>query len=111
MFTASFIWQPGVYDVEFHRLNAILDELAKSLPDFLGVEIWVSADGDKRNATYYWRTMETLKLFATHPTHQEAKRQYGKWYNGYHIVISEVIRTYGDNAFAHITPNDRKIAA
>lgn len=110
MFSASFIWEPGVYDAEFHRLNAILDGLARSLPGFLGVEFWQTADGHRKNATYYWDNLDTLKLFSAHPSHQEAKRQYAQWYNGYHIVISEVLRSYGDGAFAHITPNDRKSA-
>lgn len=111
MLTASFIWEPGVYDAEFHRLNAILDDLARSLPGFLGVDLWQSADGRRKNATYYWDNFDTLKLFSVHPSHQEAKRQYARWYNGYHIVISEVLRSYGDGSFSHITPNDRESAA
>ncbi|MFP5375092.1 MAG: antibiotic biosynthesis monooxygenase family protein [Gammaproteobacteria bacterium] len=107
MYSASFIWEPGVYDDEFHRLNGLIDSLAKSLPGFLGVESWQSADGKRRNAVYYWDSLDTLKQFSTHPTHQEAKRQYARWYNGYHIVVAEVVRSYGDGAFAHITPNGR----
>lgn len=38
----------------------------------------------------------------------EAKRQYQQWYKGFHIVISEVIRSYGDGALDHITPNARQ---
>lgn len=111
MFSASFIWEPGIYDAEFHRLNTILDDLARSLPGFLGVESWQSGDGRKKNAVYYWDNLETLKVFSVHPSHQEAKRRYAEWYNGYHIVISEVLRSYGDGAFPHMTPNDRKSAA
>ena len=46
-------------------------------------------------------------MFSVHPTHQEAKRQYARWYKGYYIVVSEVIRSYGDDNFPHITPNRR----
>lgn len=108
MYSASFIWEPGVYDAEFHRLNKAIDDVARSLPGFLGVDAWQSADASRKNAIYYWDSLDTLKVFSTHPTHLEAKRQYSKWYKGYHIVISEVLRSYGDDSFEHITPNERK---
>ena len=108
MFIASFIYSPGRYDEEFHRLNAIIDAVARSLPGFISAESWVSADGERRNATYYWNDLETLKTFSAHPVHQEAKRQYARWYEGYHIVISQLVRSYGDGSLAHATSNDRE---
>lgn len=108
MYCAMFIWEPGDYDAEFHRLNALIDEVARALPGYLGVESWQNADGSRRCAHYYWADLETLQAFASHPTHQEAKRQYARWYKAYHIVITEVLRSYGDSGFAHITPNQRK---
>jgi len=108
MYSAAFIFEPGQYDAEFHRLNTLIDSVARSLPGFLGVESWQSADGRRRNATYFWDNLDTLNTFSTHPAHEEAKRQYARWYNGYHIVISEVVRSYGDGAFAQITPNERQ---
>lgn len=108
MYSAAFIFKPGQYDEEFHRLNALIDSVARSLPGFIATESWQSADGKLRNATYYWQDLETLKVFSMHPAHQEAKRQYSRWYEGYHIVISQIVRSYGDGAFEHITPNDRK---
>lgn len=111
MYCASFIWEPGSYDSEFHRLNDMIDQIAQALPGFLGVESWQSADGSRKCANYYWSDLEALKEFSTHPTHQEAKRQYSRWYNGYHIVVSEVMRSYGDGSLLHITPNGRDRAA
>jgi hypothetical protein len=43
---------------------------------------------------------------SSHPTHVEAKREYAKWYRGYQIIIAEVVRSYGDGALEHFTPND-----
>jgi heme-degrading monooxygenase HmoA len=103
MYCVAFIWEPGDYDAEFHRLNAAIESLANAMPGFLGAEPWESADRTRRCVNYYWSDLETLKRFSDHPTHQEAKRQYKRWYKGYHIVVSEVIRSYGDNAFPHIT--------
>jgi heme-degrading monooxygenase HmoA len=107
VYCASFIWEPGSYDNEFHRLNELIGQVAQSLPGYLGVESWQTADGSRKCANYYWIDLESLKVFSVHPTHQEAKRQYSRWYNGYHIVISEVIRSYGDGKLSHITPDNR----
>lgn len=110
MFSAVFMWEPGVYDAEFHRLNSMLEEVARSMPGYLGVESWQTADGTRRNATYYWDSLDALQAFSLHPTHQEAKRQYSRWYSGYHIVVSEIVRSYGDGAFPHPTPDGRQSA-
>ena len=104
MISAAFIWEPGTYDAEFNELNALIEEAAISTPGFIGVESWCSEDGKRNNATYYWNSLESLKLLSVHPKHIEAKRRYSEWYNGYHVVISEVIKSYGDGAFSHVTP-------
>ena len=103
MYCASFIWEPGTYDAEFDRLNKAINDVAQSLDGFLGSESWQSPDGSKRCVNYYWSDMETLRVFSVHPIHQEAKKQYSRWYKGYHIVISEVLRSYGDGQLLHIT--------
>jgi heme-degrading monooxygenase HmoA len=103
MYCASFIWEPGTYDAEFHRLNELIGRVARSFDGFLGSESWHSADGSRRCATYYWSDLKTLEAFSIHPTHQEAKRQYSRWYKGYQIVISEIVRSYGDGRLLHVT--------
>lgn len=107
MYSAAFIFKPGVYDDEFHRLNDLIDQAAQSNEGFLGAETWYSKDGDILNATYYWDSLDALNEFSRNPHHLEAKKQYSRWYDGYHIVVSEVIRSYGDEKIAHFTPNDR----
>lgn len=107
MYMVSFIFEPGDYDARFHELNALIDAAARASPGYLGAESWRSADGKRANATYYWSSLETLREFSAHPKHLEAKRQYRNWYRGYHIVIAEVVRSYGDGNFNHVTPNAR----
>lgn len=107
MFSAAFIFEPGNYDERFDELNALIGTAAQATPGYLGAESWRSPDGSRANATYYWESLESLREFSQHPTHVEAKREYQRWYHGYHIVISEVVKSYGDGAFAHFTPNSR----
>ena len=103
MYSAAFIYQAGEYNDDFHALNDAIDQIARASDGFLAAESWVSADGATRNATYYWADLETLKAFSSHPKHLDAKRQYQRWYSGFHVVISQVIRSYGDGAIQHVT--------
>ena len=107
MYSVDFIFEPGDYDERFHELNAIIDDAARATPGYLGVDSWRSPDGRLRNAKYYWKTLDALRAFSQHPQHLQAKRDYQKWYRGYHIVIAQVIKSYGDGAFAHLTPNEK----
>ena len=107
MYSAAFIYQAGEYDADFHALNDAINQIARGSSGFLGSESWVSADGVTRNVTYYWADLETLQAFSKHPKHLEAKRQYGRWYSGFHVVVSQVIRAYGDGGVRHITARGR----
>ncbi len=111
MYTASFIFEPGTYDDKFFALDALIQTAAEATDGYLGQESWKSADGTKVNAIYYWDSQESLKAFSSHPKHLEAKGQYLKWYKSFHIVVSEVLRSYGDGRLAHITPNQRARAS
>ena len=108
MYIAAFNFEPGTYDARFHELNALIDAAARATPGFIGAESWRSTDGRRANATYYWTTLEALRAFSSQPKHIEAKREYRKWYRGYQIVISQVVRSYGDGAYEHFTPNERE---
>ena len=107
MYSAAFIFEPGTYDDRFLALDAKIEAVAAANPGYLGRETWQSADGLKFNATYYWADLDSLREFSADSHHLEAKRDYQRWYKGFHIVISEVIRSYGDGALGHITPNQR----
>ncbi|MFH1600277.1 MAG: DUF4188 domain-containing protein [Pseudomonadota bacterium] len=102
MYIAAFHWLPGHYDEQFHRLNAEIDAVSRANPGFIGVESWQSADGARRCATYYWRDLESLQAFSVAPAHLVAKREYARWYDGYQIVISQVVRSYGDQRMPHL---------
>lgn len=103
MYSAAFMWEPGTYDAEFNELNQLIEDAANAIPGFLGVENWSSEDGTRKNAVYWWRDLESLQALVRHPKHIEAKRRYAQWYQGYHVVISQVVKAYGDKAFEHVT--------
>lgn len=107
MLSASFIFTETDLDADFFRLDAMIAEAAEATPGFLGKENWIAPDGSRKNSVYYWRDKAALQAFSRHPRHQEAKRQYEKWYGGFHVVIAEVVKSYGDGALDHITPNGR----
>ncbi|MEL6746473.1 MAG: DUF4188 domain-containing protein [Pseudomonadota bacterium] len=107
MYTASFIFSERDLTEEFFALDAEIEQAALQTDGFLGKESWTAADGSKRNSVYYWRDLAALGQFAKHPRHLEAKRRYEEWYGGFHVVIAEVMRSYGDGALGHITPNER----
>lgn len=107
MYSAAFIFEPGLFDEKYYALDALIQAAAEATPGYLSQEVWKSGDGKRVNAIYYWSSLEALKVFSNHPKHLEAKRQYQQWYQGFHIVISQVLKSYGDGAFAHATPNER----
>ena len=102
MFSAQFIFKPSTYDDEFHRLDAEIEAYVATIDGYLGVERWVSPDQTTKNSIYYFETMAAVTELAKYPAHVEAKGQYQRWYDGYQIVISEVLRSYGDRAIESI---------
>jgi heme-degrading monooxygenase HmoA len=104
MYTATFIFAKGTFDDAFHRLDQEIAEMAKSIPGYLGEECWENATTGLVSNVYYWESLEALQQLMSHPKHLEAKARQGDWLAGYQVVISEVLRMYGDNKFGHQLP-------
>ena len=96
MICVQFIFKPGTYDDDFHRLDSQIDQYARSLPGFKKVETWQSSDGEIVNAVYYFEDRESLAQLSKFPLHREAQGQVSRWYDGYRIVVGEITATYGD---------------
>ncbi|MEL6682329.1 MAG: DUF4188 domain-containing protein [Pseudomonadota bacterium] len=109
MISASFIFTETDLDDEFFALDAMIAQAAEATPGFVGKENWVSTNGSTKNSIYYWADKASLAAFSAHPRHLEAKKKYMKWYGGFHVVISEVVKSYGDGAVRHLTPNNRPV--
>ena len=96
MICAQFVFQPGTYDDDFHRLDGEIDAYARSLPGYDHVELW-TAEGGLVNAMYYFDDQDSVAALARFPQHREAKGQVGRWYDSYRIIVTEVKATYGDD--------------
>jgi heme-degrading monooxygenase HmoA len=101
MYTATFTFAKGEYDDEFHLLDQAIAEVAKSIPGYLGEEAWENTGAGLISTVYYWDTLEALQQLIRHPKHIEAKERRAQWINGYHIVVAQVVRSYGDGGIAH----------
>jgi heme-degrading monooxygenase HmoA len=96
MFSATFIFAKKQYDEEFYALDAIIADVAKTIPGYLGEESWESAATGLVSNVYYWDSLAALQLLMQHPSHLLAKQNQAKWLDGYRVEISEILRTYGD---------------
>ena len=95
MHTTTFNFAKKQFDDEFHRLDATI-AAAKSLPGYLGEESWENTASSLVSNVYYWDSLAALQALIQHPTHLEAKAKQANWLAGYQVVISQVLRTYGD---------------
>jgi heme-degrading monooxygenase HmoA len=96
MYASTFIFKPGQFDNEFHRLDKQIADMARSIPGYLGEETWENPASGLVQNVYYWESEEALQQLITHPAHQEAKSKQAQWLDGYRVTISKVIREYGD---------------
>jgi heme-degrading monooxygenase HmoA len=107
MFSSTFIFAKRQFDDEFHRLDAAIAEAARSTPGYLGEESWENTSTGLISNVYYWESLEALQLLVEHPKHLEAKSNQEQWLAGYQIVISQVIRMYGDAKLGRLLPVTR----
>jgi len=101
VYTATFTFAPGEYDDEFHRLDQAIAEAARAIPGYLGEEAWENPSNGLVSNVYYWQTLEALQQLMDHPVHREAKARQARWLKGYHVVVTQVLRSHGDGGIAH----------
>ena len=112
MYSSSFIFAAKPFDDEFHRLDKIIAQAAKETPGYLGEEAWENAASGLVLNVYYWESLEALQALMQHPAHLEAKAAQANWLDGYQVIISEVVRTYGDGKLSQLPgsePKDRSL--
>ena len=109
MYSATFIFDKRQYDEEFYKLDYAIAELAKLSTGYLGEEAWENSETGCISNVYYWETLDGLNELMESPKHLEAKAAQSKWLNGYQIVISQVIRAYGDGTLPHPTSAFKRV--
>jgi heme-degrading monooxygenase HmoA len=102
MYSSTFIFATKQFDDTFHRLDQEIAKVAKTIPGYLGEETWENSASGLTSNVYYWQSLDALQMLIQHPAHLEAKAAQSNWLNGYQVIISEVIRTYGDGALEHL---------
>lgn len=101
MYAATFTFAKKQFDDEFHRLDQAIAAAAKALPGYLGEESWDNASTGLSCNVYYWESLEALQALMQHPTHLQAKAAQARWLDGYRVVVSQVLRSYGDAPWSH----------
>jgi heme-degrading monooxygenase HmoA len=104
MYCSTFIFAKKQFDESFHRLDQEIAAMAKSIPGYLGEEAWENASTGLVSNVYYWESLEAFQQLMQHPRHLEAKQAQGNWLAGYQVIISQVIRSYGDSKLSHLLP-------
>lgn len=101
MYTSTFTFAKGQFDDEFHAVDNVIAQIARSIPGYLGEESWENPATGLISNVYYWETMDALQELMEHPTHIAAKQRQANWLKGYQVVIAQVIRSYGDGGIPH----------
>lgn len=101
IYTSTFTFAMGEVSDEFHTLDKTIADVAKSTPGYLGEEAWENPSLGLISNVYYWDSMEALQVLMKHPSHLEAKRRHAEWLKGYHVVIAQVLGSYGDRGIVH----------
>ena len=101
MFCANFIFKKKQFDDAFHALDQSIAAFAKTTKDYIGEATWENPETGCVSNMYYWKTMEGLQELMKHPKHLQAKAGQANWLDGYQVVISEVLRSYGDGSISH----------
>ncbi|OYV02242.1 MAG: antibiotic biosynthesis monooxygenase [Burkholderiales bacterium PBB5] len=103
MYSATFIFDQKRIDAEFQALDALIAQAARDTVGYLGEEARQDPQTGRQCNVYYWADELGLQQLIKHPLHQQAKATYSQWLGGYHVVLSKVLRCYGDEAFSHPT--------
>jgi heme-degrading monooxygenase HmoA len=105
MYSSTFIFATKQFDDDFHRLDQEIAVMAKAIPGYLGEETWENTETGLVSNVYYWESMEALQSLVNHPSHLKAKSEQHNWLAGYKVIISQVIRTYGDDKLKQLLPS------
>jgi len=111
MYSATFTFAKKQFDDAFQRLDQAIALAAQATPGYLGEESWENPGTGLVCTVYYWETLESLQQLMQHPAHLAAKARQTEWLDGYHVVVSQVLRMYGDARLAQVLLSPRLSAS
>ncbi|TGM84060.1 hypothetical protein [Leptospira levettii] len=103
MISATFIFKQKSSDHEFDSLDQSIESFVIKHPEYLGRDQWSNEEKGTLAVVYYFQTENGLKALKDFSDHKSAKPQYHKWYEGYQVIVSQVLHTYGDGNLDHVT--------
>lgn len=103
MISATFIFAAGQFDAEFHALDAEIAAAARLTDGYLGEESWEDRQNGRIANVYYWESEAGLQQLMQLPQHLAAKQRQQQWLNGYQVIVSQILRSYGDKQLPHPT--------
>jgi len=78
----------------YAALNTQMEALLRSLPGFIDVNGYASANGDEVGVVRF-ESLATLRAWREHPEHRAAQaRGRSEFYASYRIEVTEVVRAY-----------------
>ena len=81
---------PGDTDDDYYATDARLEELAQTVPGFVGIENARGEDGFGITVSY-WESLEAIDRWRREAAHVEAKKKgRAKWYKDYQIHITRI---------------------
>lgn len=101
MISATFIFKQKSTDIEFETLDHSIEKFVINHPEYLGRDQWSNQEKGILAVVYYFQSEKGLAALKTFSEHKEAKSKYNKWYEGYKVIISQVLHTYGDSNLDH----------
>lgn len=102
MISATFIFKQKSSDSEFEALDNSIEKFVTNHPEYLGRDQWSNQEKGILAVVYYFQSEKGLAALKSFSDHKVAKSKYDKWYDGYKVIISQVLETYGDGNLDHL---------
>ena len=89
---AHFALAPTMFDRAYDLAAQRMEELARTIPGYLGIESVRAADGEGITVSY-WADEDAIARWRDHPEHLEVQAQGRRsWYDRYELRVGRVGR-------------------
>lgn len=97
-YAVIFVSQRRPGDAGYGAMAQRMEELARQMPGFLGIDSVRDASGAGITVSY-WRDEAAIAQWRAHAEHREAQeRGQQEWYESYQLHVARVERAYTDPA-------------